>query len=92
MNSLVRSLLALVCLACVMATTTINPAMASDDWHAVQPGTVVLFRHALAPGNGDPPGFRLNDCATQRNLSDEGRAQAQRLGQAFKSRNISVHA
>jgi phosphohistidine phosphatase SixA len=67
-------------------------AVASNDWKAVQPGTVVLFRHALAPGGGDPPGFRLNDCSTQRNLSDEGRAQAQRIGRAFKTQGIEVGA
>lgn len=66
--------------------------VAQADWAAVKPGTVVLFRHALAPGGGDPAGFALNDCSTQRNLSEEGRAQAQRIGQAFKTRRIEVGA
>lgn len=48
-------------------------------------GVVVAFRHALAPGTFDPPGFRLDDCSTQRNLSDEGRAQARRIGQWFSA-------
>jgi phosphohistidine phosphatase SixA len=65
---------------------------AADDWPAVRPGSVVLLRHALAPGGGDPPGFQLEDCKTQRNLSDEGRAQARRIGLAFKSRHIEVGA
>ena len=51
---------------------------------------VVLLRHALAPGTGDPAGFRIGDCATQRNLSPEGQAQAQRLGAAFRQRQISA--
>lgn len=51
-------------------------------------GVVVAFRHALAPGTFDPPGFRLGDCSTQRNLDDEGRAQARRLGEWFKSRSL----
>lgn len=46
-------------------------------------GVVLALRHALAPGTFDPPGFRLDDCSTQRNLSDDGRAQAQRGGQAL---------
>ena len=46
-------------------------------------GVVAVFRHTLAPGTYDPPGFRLADCSTQRNLNDEGRAQAQRLGAGF---------
>jgi len=49
------------------------------------PGLVVLLRHALAPGVGDPPGFDLGDCATQRNLNDVGRAQARRLGERLRA-------
>jgi len=55
-------------------------------------GVVAAFRHALAPGTFDPPGFRLGDCATQRNLSDEGRAQARRLGQWFRERQLEPAA
>lgn len=50
----------------------------------------VLLRHALAPGTGDPAGFRLGDCATQRNLSAAGQDQAQRIGAAFRERDIAV--
>lgn len=51
-------------------------------------GVVVAFRHALAPGTFDPPQFRLGDCSTQRNLNDEGRAQARRIGAWFESRTL----
>ncbi|MEL6398067.1 MAG: histidine phosphatase family protein [Cyanobacteria bacterium J06607_6] len=51
---------------------------------------VVVLRHALAPGSGDPANFQLDDCATQRNLSAEGRTQAQQIGQAFRDRNVTV--
>ena len=53
-------------------------------------GYTVLIRHARAPGTGDPAGFRLGDCATQRNLSGEGRAQAAALGAAFRERKVPV--
>jgi phosphohistidine phosphatase SixA len=54
-------------------------------------GLVVLIRHAdTDPGAGDPPGFDLGDCRTQRNLSATGRAQAKRLGEAFKREKIPV--
>src|SRR5262245_6166507 len=54
-----------------------------------KPGYVAFLRHADAPGGaGDPPGFRLDDCATQRNLSEAGRAQASRTGEAFRERGI----
>jgi hypothetical protein len=54
-----------------------------------EPGTVLLLRHAMAPGTGDPPGFRPDDCATQRNLSDAGRAQARALGDRLREAGIT---
>ena len=51
-------------------------------------GVVVALRHALAPGTFDPPEFTLGDCRTQRNLNDEGRAQAQRIGQWFQRQGL----
>lgn len=51
---------------------------------------VIFLRHALAPGTGDPAGFRLGDCATQRNLSDEGRAQARAIGAALRDSGLRV--
>ncbi|MGL5001787.1 MAG: histidine phosphatase family protein [Casimicrobium sp.] len=52
-------------------------------------GHVLLLRHAqTVPGVGDPPEFKLNDCATQRNLSPEGRAQAKRIGEALKAERV----
>lgn len=53
-----------------------------------QPRTHAMMRHALAPGGGDPAGFRLDDPATQRRLSDEGRAQAKRIGAALKDQGV----
>ncbi|MGF1495607.1 MAG: histidine phosphatase family protein [Elainellaceae cyanobacterium] len=44
----------------------------------------------MAPGTGDPLNFQLDDCATQRNLSEEGRAQARRTGNAFREKNVAV--
>ena len=51
-------------------------------------GGVLMLRHALAPGTFDPPGFKLGDCATQRNLDDEGRRQARQLGAWFAARQL----
>ncbi|MEZ5740231.1 MAG: histidine phosphatase family protein [Burkholderiaceae bacterium] len=52
-------------------------------------GHVLLMRHAqTVAGTGDPPGFRLDDCATQRNLSDQGRAQARAIGEALRAAAI----
>lgn len=56
-------------------------------------GHVLLVRHAQTePGVGDPPGMRLSDCATQRNLSAAGREQARAIGAAVRSRAIPVAA
>ncbi|MGH6660691.1 MAG: histidine phosphatase family protein [Rhodospirillales bacterium] len=64
---------------------------AEAAWAAfARPGTVALMRHAYAPGTGDPQGFRLDDCTTQRNLNDEGRAQAKATGDAIRRRGIHV--
>jgi phosphohistidine phosphatase SixA len=49
---------------------------------------VLLMRHALAPGVGDPAGYTLQDCKTQRNLDATGRAQAQKIGQWLKAQGL----
>lgn len=49
---------------------------------------VLLMRHANAPGVGDPPGFRLGDCATQRNLDAAGREQARAAGRWLRSQGV----
>jgi len=61
-------------------------------WPELQAGGAgILLRHAQTEaGIGDPPGFRIGDCATQRNLSDDGRRQAQRIGAALAARAVRV--
>ena len=66
---------------------------ASDElWELLRNGgQVVMIRHALTEaGVGDPQNFRLEDCSTQRNLSEEGRAHARRIGEAFRLHRIPV--
>jgi broad specificity phosphatase PhoE len=70
-------------------------AAASADealWSQLRSGGFVVFiRHALTdPGTGDPPGFKLGDCKTERNLSAAGRGEAKRLGEAFRRRKVPV--
>lgn len=84
--------LAVLVLFVLIVSAAHAQAPAEDPWAKLQPGTVVLFRHANAPGNGDPPGFKLNDCVTQRNLDELGRAQARRIGEVFRQRKIKVGA
>jgi phosphohistidine phosphatase SixA len=56
-----------------------------DLARARDPGIVTLVRHARAPGSGDPASFTLADCATQRNLSEQGRQDARALGAALRA-------
>lgn len=67
-------------------------AQAPDLWSTLRAGGVaILLRHAqTVPGLGDPPGFRLGDCATQRNLSEEGRRQSRRIGAALEAQGVRV--
>jgi phosphohistidine phosphatase SixA len=60
-----------------------------------KPGRVLLLRHAIAPGVGDPPQFQLRDCTTQRNLDAAGRRQAAQLGKRIAGigiRSAQVYA
>ena len=65
----------------------------TDAWQALKTnGSIVLFRHAIAPGGGDPAGWVAGDCRTQRNLSAEGQAQARRIGDTLRQRGVEVGA
>ncbi|MEX2642719.1 MAG: histidine phosphatase family protein [Acetobacterales bacterium] len=88
-----RGFAAFVALAIVVLSPLPAAAEAGSGalWQALRAGGhIALVRHALAPGFGDPGDFRLGDCATQRNLSGEGRAQAERLGERFRVDGVEV--
>ena len=51
---------------------------------------VVFLRHAIAPGNGDPVNFDINDCSTQRNLNNKGIIQSRNIGTFFLTNNIKI--
>lgn len=71
---------------------TLARPQAPGFWtHLREGGCVLLMRHAQTePGAGDPPGFTLGDCRTQRNLSEVGRDQARRMGAAFLREHIRI--
>jgi len=69
------------------------PALAQealDTGVLARPGHVLLLRHAIAPGVGDPVSMRLGDCASQRNLDAAGRAQAAALGAALRKAGVAT--
>ena len=73
----------------------INPSVKADSKKTLidelqKGGKLIFIRHAYAPGGGDPDNFDINDCTTQRNLSDNGRIQSQKIGNFFEENNISI--
>ena len=61
------------------------------NWKIAQEGNkIILIRHALAPGGGDPIGFKVNDCKTQRNLNQTGIEQSKKIGKLFKKNNVLI--
>ena len=83
---------------CVLAISlVVTPAAGADDakeaWAAlVKGGHVAPIRHGDAPPGygGDPPGFKIDDCKTQRNLDDRGREQARALGDSLRNHGVRV--
>ena len=72
-------------------SSSANELLIWDKLQGTAPkGYVLLMRHSYAPGVGDPDNFKLNDCSTQRNLSDVGRQDAQDVGEWLKRREIKV--
>ena len=73
----------------------INPSVKADSKQTLinelqKGGKLIFIRHAYAPGGGDPDNFDINDCATQRNLSDAGRVQSQKIGNFFEENKIPI--
>ena len=55
-------------------------------------GYILMIRHALAPGFGDPSDIKIGDCSTQRNLNQVGREQATNIGKWLNKQNIKPSA
>ena len=93
---MIKAKAALVLTALLATTLFPSTAHARDlaIWDQLQgtnpKGYVLLMRHALAPGVGAPENFNVNDCSTQRNLSDEGRKDAREIGSWLKRRDVKI--
>ena len=90
--------LTVLIISALFATLFSQPAIAKDllIWDKLQgtnpKGYVLLMRHALAPGVGDPENFRVGDCTTQRNLSEEGRQDARDIGKWLERREVKIRS
>ena len=72
-------------------TSSIKADLNKDLMNQLLDGNKLIFiRHAYAPGSGDPNNFNLNDCSTQRNLSDRGKKQAEHIGSIFREYKIEI--
>ena len=61
------------------------------NWKPAQEGNkIILIRHSLAPGGGDPTGFKIEDCKTQRNLNRTGVSQSKKIGKLFKRNKVPI--
>ena len=75
----------------ITLTTSIKADLNENLMNQLEEGGKLIFiRHAYAPGSGDPDNFNLNDCSTQRNLSEDGKKQAQLIGVFFKENKIKI--
>ena len=72
--------------------TNLTAVLSSDSiWDEVRKGNkVILIRHSLAPGGGDPIGFKIGDCKTQRNLNKTGIEQSKKIGKIFRDNKIPI--
>jgi phosphohistidine phosphatase SixA len=70
----------------------LTSVLSSDSiWDEARKGNkVILIRHSLAPGSGDPAGFKIGDCKTQRNLNKAGIEQSKKIGKIFKGNKIPI--
>jgi phosphohistidine phosphatase SixA len=83
--------LALAALALLLIATPVAADDVREAWAAlITGGHVALVRHGNAPPGygGDPPGFKIDDCATQRNMDDRGRSQAKAVGEGFRQHGV----
>ena len=91
MRRIVLAIVAILLGICIAADSA--GAGQTEAWSALRAGGhVALMRHADAPGGfGDPPDFKVEDCATQRNLSAKGRADARKIGARLKSEGVALN-
>jgi len=70
---------------------TLQLNASEQTWNLAKEGNkIILIRHSLAPGGGDPAGFKIEDCKTQRNLNKKGINQSKKIGKLFKKNKVPI--
>ena len=88
---MIKNIVPHVILSLILSLLLFNTQANEVNWKPTQEGNkIILIRHALAPGGGDPIGFKVNDCKTQRNLNQTGIEQSKKIGKLFKKNNVLI--
>ena len=88
---MIKNIVPRVILLYILSLLFFNAQADEVNWKSAQEGNkIILIRHALAPGGGDPAGFKIDDCETQRNLNQRGIAQSKKIGDLFEKNNIPI--
>ena len=75
----------------ILSLFSIHSHSTEQHWKSAQEGNkIILIRHSLAPGGGDPTGFKIDDCKTQRNLNRVGVSQSKKIGKLFKKNKVLI--
>ena len=86
-----NKIISLLLNALIFSLFTFYSHSSEQNWQPAQEGNkIILIRHAVAPGGGDPAGFKINDCKTQRNLNRAGINQSKKIGKLFKKNKIPI--
>lgn len=84
-------LIKIILLILISLNTSFKEISANDLQSILkEEGKLIFIRHAYAPGSGDPVGFKISNCSSQRNLNKEGIEQSKRIGLFFAENNISI--
>ena len=86
-----NKIISLLLKALILSLFSIHSHSSEQNWKPAQEGNkIILIRHSLAPGGGDPAGFKINDCKTQRNLNRVGIKQSKKIGKLFKKNKVLI--
>jgi phosphohistidine phosphatase SixA len=90
-NKIISLLLKVLILSLFSIHSHSHSHSSEQNWKPAQEGNkVILIRHSLAPGGGDPTGFKIDDCKTQRNLNRAGITQSKKIGKLFKKNKVPI--
>ena len=86
-----NKIISLIIKILILSLFSSHSLSSEKNWQSAKEGNkIILIRHSLAPGGGDPEGFKIDDCKTQRNLNLKGINQSKRIGKLFKKNKIPI--